>query len=274
MDKKTLWISDLDGTLLSKDKHISDYTKKVLNDAMKGGLAFSIATARTPATVVDLLKDVQLSVPVVVMNGAAIYNMKTFTYEHVTYLESEMVQVIRDVLEEHNQPAFTYCIDHNELVAYHETFTNDAQRKFYEERQNNPRKRFVEGRAPKDAGIAYFVVIGGKDTVRTIYETLKAYDKVSQVFYEDIYNKGVYYLEIYSDLVSKASAIKYLQEQYHYDKLICFGDNYNDVEMFKMADEGYAVANAVEKIKDMSTSVIGHHDEEGVAKFIEVNWQK
>ena len=274
MDKKTLWISDLDGTLLNKDKQITDYTKKVLNDAIHEGLIFSIATARTPATVVDLLKGVELSIPVVVMNGAAIYSTKTLTYEHVTYLEPEMVQVIRKTLEAYNQSAFTYCIDNNELIAYHETLKSDAEKKFYEERQNNPRKRFVAEKAPKDARAVYFVIIGSKDTVSAIYETLKTYEKISQVFYEDIYNEGVYYLEIYSHLVSKASAIRYLQEHYHYDKLICFGDNYNDVEMFKLADEGYAVANAVEKIKHMSTAVIGHHNEEGVAKFIEVNWQK
>ena len=53
-----------------------------------------------------------------------------------------------------------------------------------------------------------------------------------------------------------------------------FGDNYNDIEMFEMADEGCAVANAVEKIKELSTQVIGHHNEDGVAKFIESKWQK
>lgn len=274
MKKNTLWISDLDGTLLNADKKITTYTKEVLNHIIDQGVAFSIATARTPATAVDMLKDVQIKVPAVVMNGAAIYNMNTLTYEYVTYLEKEMVEVIKGLLGEQGQSAFTYCIDNNELIAYHGTFQNDAQKKFYEERQNNPRKHFKEESVPENAKVAYFVVIGSKDSVHAIYEKLKAYDKVNQVFYEDIYNEGVYYLEVYSYLVSKANAIKYLQEHYSYDKMICFGDNYNDVEMFEMADEGYAVANAVEKIKGLSTKVIGHHNENGVAKFIEANWQK
>lgn len=274
MKNKTLWISDLDGTLLNKKKQISDYTKKVLNEKIAEGLNFSIATARTPATVVDMLKDIQISVPVVVMNGAAIYNMATLTYEHVTYLDTEMVQVIEGLLANKNQGAFTYCIDNNQLMAYHGTFTNSAQEKFYEERQNNPRKIFKQESTPKDAKVTYFVVIGKEEVIRSIYEELKDYEKVNQVFYEDIYNEGVYYLEIYNKEVSKAGAIKLLQEQLGFDKLICFGDNYNDREMFEMADEGCAVENAVEEIKKLSSIVIGHHNEDGVAKFIESKWQK
>lgn len=274
MSDKTLWISDLDGTLLNKERKISDYTKKVLNEKMIEGLNFSIATARTPATVVDILQGVEISVPVVVMNGAAIYNMDTLTYEHVTYLDTDMVRVIEELLEEKKQGAFTYCIDNNQLVAYHGTFTNNAQKKFFEERQNNPRKLFKEENTPKEAKVTYFVVIGEEEVVRSIYEVLRGYDQVNQVFYEDIYNEGVYYLEIYNKEVSKANAIKFLQRQFEFEKLVCFGDNYNDIEMFELANEGCAVENAVEKIKELSTSIIGHHNEDGVAKFIESNWQK
>ena len=274
MVNKTLWISDLDGTLLNKEKKVSDYTKKILNEKIAEGLCFSIATARTPATVVDMLKGVEISVPVVVMNGAAVYNMATSTYEHVNYLETDMVKVIENLLKEKKQNAFTYCIDNNQLIAYHGAFTNEAQKKFYEERQNNPRKLFKAEETPLDARVAYFVVIGEEEAVRSIYEVLKGYDKVNQVFYEDIYNAGVYYLEIYSEEVSKANAIKFLKKTFGFDKLVCFGDNYNDIEMFEMADEGCAVANAVEKIKELSTQVIGHHNEDGVAKFIESKWQK
>ena len=44
MANKTLWISDLDGTLLNKEKKVSDYTKKILNEKIAEGLCFSIAT--------------------------------------------------------------------------------------------------------------------------------------------------------------------------------------------------------------------------------------
>ena len=274
MKNKTLWVSDLDGTLLNKEKKVSAYTTRVLNEKIAQGLCFSIATARTPATVVDMLKEVKIDMPVVVMNGAAIYNIATSTYEHVCYLPNNRVEAIKNLLKEKQQTAFAYCIEDNQLIAYHGTFTNEAQKRFYEERQNNPHKIFKEEDLPTCANVAYFVVMGDEESIRGMYEALKHDQEVNQVFYEDIYNPGVFYLEIYREGVSKANAIEYLKSSYGFNKVICFGDNHNDREMFEMADVSCAVANAVDKIKTLSTQVIGYHHEDGVAKFIESEWQK
>ena len=47
---KTLYISDLDGTLLNRNAELSAYTKAVLNRVIAEGLCFSVATARPVAT--------------------------------------------------------------------------------------------------------------------------------------------------------------------------------------------------------------------------------
>lgn len=274
MKAKTLWISDLDGTLLNKERKISDYTKNVLNEATSKGLQFSIATARTPATVVDLLEGVHISAPIVVMNGAAIYNMETNTYEKVNYLGAEMTEIIQKVLKEKNKSCFTYCIEDDHLFAYHGELKLKQERAFYDGRQNNPRKTFKQEAVLRKDSVIYFIMMGQKEEIESIYNTLKGYKEINQAYYEDIYEEGIYYLEIFSHTVSKAKGIETLKQKYGYEKVICFGDNYNDVEMFEQADEGYAVENAVEKIKELSTGVIGHHDDAGVARFIEANWQK
>ena len=61
-NNKTLYVSDLDGTLLDNDSQLSQGTIDTLNHIIveQGGL-FTVATARTPATVVPLLQ--QVSVP-------------------------------------------------------------------------------------------------------------------------------------------------------------------------------------------------------------------
>ena len=47
-----------------------------------------------------------------------------------------------------------------------------------------------------------------------------------------------------------------------------FGDGKNDVDMFELADEAYAVANAVPELKAKATAVIGGNNEDGVAKWL------
>ena len=54
MTKKTLYISDLDGTLLNSQSQVSAASRDMLNRLIAdNGINFSIATARTPATVVQ-----------------------------------------------------------------------------------------------------------------------------------------------------------------------------------------------------------------------------
>ena len=56
------------------------------------------------------------------------------------------------------------------------------------------------------------------------------------------------------------------------EKLIVFGDGKNDIDMFQMADESYAVANAHEELKKYATDVILSNDDDGVAQWLEVNY--
>ena len=70
---------------------------------------------------------------------------------------------------------------------------------------------------------------------------------------------------------SKANAIKQLKEQLGCDRLVVFGDGKNDIDMFELADEAYAVANAVDELKEAATAVIGNNNEDGVARWLEEN---
>ena len=59
-----------------------------------------------------------------------------------------------------------------------------------------------------------------------------------------------------------------LKELLGLERVICFGDSNNDLSMFEAADEAYAPANANDAVKSAATAVIGHHDEEGIARFL------
>ena len=70
---------------------------------------------------------------------------------------------------------------------------------------------------------------------------------------------------------SKANAIRQLKEHLNCDRVVAFGDGENDVDMFEIADEGYAVENAVDELKAIATQVIGSNDEDAVAKWLMQN---
>ena len=51
-------------------------------------------------------------------------------------------------------------------------------------------------------------------------------------------------------------------------RVICFGDSDNDLSMFEIADESYAPSNARAAVRDAATEVIGHHDADGISRFL------
>ena len=56
------------------------------------------------------------------------------------------------------------------------------------------------------------------------------------------------------------------------DKVVVFGDGKNDVDMFALADEAYAVENAVSELKGLATAVIDSNNNDGVAKWLKNNF--
>ena len=52
------------------------------------------------------------------------------------------------------------------------------------------------------------------------------------------------------------------------DRLVVFGDGKNDIDMFEIADEAYAVENAVSELKVVATGIIESNENDGVAKYL------
>jgi HAD superfamily hydrolase (TIGR01484 family) len=86
---KTLYISDLDGTLLNRSAELSGYTIKTMNALIAGGLNFSVATARTLATAAKILSGLSLKLPIVLMNGVLTYDPERQRYLHINALSPE-----------------------------------------------------------------------------------------------------------------------------------------------------------------------------------------
>nr|WP_302660938.1 HAD family hydrolase [uncultured Clostridium sp.] len=268
-----LFVTDLDGTLLNSNKEVSIKSTEILNKLIDNGVNFTIATARTPATVVDLLQDVNLKLPAVLMNGVLLYDIKEEKYINIKEIEKDTVDKVFDILNKFDKNAMVYGIRNNHLWVYHKEFEYSWEYNFYKERADRKQKTFLKvenyQESIKESKIINFIVFDKYEKIKGIYEELKKIDEISVEYYEDIYEKGCYFLEAYSAEASKANGIKLLSDYIEHDKLICFGDNLNDIPMFELADECYATANAVESVKEISTDVIGSCDEDGVAVFME-----
>ena len=269
---KTLYVSDLDGTLLNKEITTSAFTNDVINRLTSDGILFSYATARSFNTSKKVAEGIQAKIPVIVYNGTFIKDNVSGEVLVGNYFDDSIYAVIDDLLAHEVYPV-TYSYRNNEeKMAYVEKYNTRGLDAYIQSREGDDRLMPVDTLEELSLGkLFYITCIDEMDKLMPLYEKYK--DIYHCVCYEDIYSKETWF-EIMPKNASKANAVLQLKDMYHCDKVVVFGDAMNDYDMFNMADEAYAVSNAVEELKEIATDVIGYNYEDAVAKWLLENAKK
>ena len=270
---KTLYIADLDGTLLNNCGALSEHTAAVLNQLVETDACFSFATARTPTTALRIFGSIHLKTPVILMNGVAVYDPIGEVYIKKEQLPAQTVRQITGVIHEMNASGVFYGMDEGRLVAYYEQVGNDALQAFMDERREKYNKVFTKvcDFAAVAEGIVYIMLLDRTAVIEGLYQQTLPISGFNHAKYEDTYYRDNSFMELFSTSASKASAIHFLRERYGFDRVIGFGDNLNDIPLFEACDACYAVANAKDEIKEIASGVIGRNDEDGVANWLAEN---
>lgn len=272
MDSKTLYISDLDGTLLRSNKEVSEYTKDTINTLIAKGVHISVATARSAATALKILEGINFNVPVVLMNGVAIYDISQRKYVNLEVIHPDTCNEIISVFRKHGLTGFMYSITEDEQITYYEDLCTKPLKEFYEERVTKYEKVFEKVgdfyEKSSDNNIIYFSFMDCYERLHIVHQELKQYKEIESILYRDVYAEDIWFLEIHSKSASKYNAVRYLRELFGYSKVIGFGDNLNDIPLFEACDEGYAVSNAIAELKERAVGIIDDNNSDGVAKYI------
>ena len=116
---KTLYVSDLDGTLLNSKERLSDFTINIINSLVRNEMVFSYATARSLVTASKVTAGLNAEFPVITYNGAFIINNVTKEIMVSNYFSDTESHYIKSVLDEHQIYPIVYAyIDGNEKFSY------------------------------------------------------------------------------------------------------------------------------------------------------------
>lgn len=272
---KTLYVSDLDGTLLQPDARLSEKTVGLLNRAIASGTLFTVATARTPATVAPILQGVDMQLPAIVITGAAMWNPATGRYTDVKHFDPAVTSTLIEIYRKTGTSTFMFTLADDMIDIYHlNGELLPLQRQFMEERLTSPFKRFhisPDGRdiLPSDIKdtILFYTMIPDRKALST-YELIKDLPGVKAQYYHDIYGPETGILEAFDSGATKANAVRTLAGRVGADRIVCFGDNINDLPMMEVADVAVAVENALPEVKEAADIVIGPNTSDSVAQFI------
>jgi hypothetical protein len=267
----TLYLTDLDGTLLQPDGTLSAYAERALARMTEEGLIFSFATARSLNTAGKIMEGVPLKFPLIVHNGAFIVEQDNKILHMDGFTREESTDIFAEFASSGLTPLVYAQINGRSRFSFLRKNCSRAQLEFVETRIGNDYDR---GRAREidsadralDGDVFYFACIDEKEKLGKVHAALEA--RYRCFYSQDVYT-GEYWLEILSKTASKAAAAQKLKTLLGCDRLVCFGDGINDVPMFTVADECYAVANAAPALKELATAVIGSNAEDGVVKWLE-----
>jgi len=267
----TLYISDLDGTLLDGKAELSSTAAEMLNKAIDDyHLNFSVATARSPATVFHILSELHLTLPIIMMNGVLVYNMGEKRYDSIVTIPEGSFRNAIAAMKQNDVTGFVYTIENEELIAWYENLEFKAAYDFYEERRKKYDKHFekVDDFSDFRKESIYISCLNTEEKLRPVYDAVKDDPELGLSFYRDVYSPNLWYLELYSHKASKKNALRFLKEQLQPKKTIAFGDNLNDLPLFEESDECYAVENALPQVKEKATGILQSNLNDGVARYL------
>lgn len=267
---KTLYITDLDGTLLDGKARLKDRSADLIKRLTQNGALFTYATARRFASAGPIMEKAEMTLPVILMNGVAIADGRTGETIRMNGFEQSQLKEAKQVIEQHKETPMVYAIvDGKHRVSY---LSHDTTRSgiYINDRKGDPALRPCETYGELFQGdIYYFTIISPViplDTLNALFSPEKGFNVNAQ---PDTYHNHELWYEVFSANASKANAALQVKEMLQADELVCFGDNLNDISMFKAADRCYAVSNAVPELKSVSTAVIGSNENMAVPVFIE-----
>jgi hypothetical protein len=267
-----LYLTDLDGTLLGEDSKVGEQSAAILNELIEAGVMITAVTARARESSRRALTGVDLRLPLGFLNGGYLAELHGGAIRGGFPLPADVAaRILEDYLQHELHPlVFTVDAAGQEHVYYEGAF-NEGTRAFVDERLSGGDGRF---RRVDDLSIACaetVVAINAVDTperLDAMRESWRADASVSCHFSPDIYLPGYNWLELCERRANKGEAALALKRLLGAERIVCFGDNTNDLAMFAVADESYAVANAHPAVLEAATAVIGDHRKDAVARHI------
>ena len=141
---KTLYVSDLDGTLLRSDQRTSEYTNRVINELVAKGMLFSYATARSYSTSHKVTAGMTAPFPIIIYNGAFVRDNASGQMLLENFYEKEAVApLVRDLTEHGITPIVYGFVDGIERFSYNIDTVEGGAKDFIDTRHGDSRDRQV-----------------------------------------------------------------------------------------------------------------------------------
>lgn len=256
---------DMDGTLLNKEKKVTDRTKKAIQDARDKGVTVVLATGRPIDGVNRYLEELNMYTDkdyVLSYNGGLV--LKTKSKEVITKigLLGEDVHYLYDLSKKLNVNIHAFS-EKDGLV----TPKNSKYTQVEADINGIAITEMNFDNIAKDESYIKIMMIDEPEILQNAVDNLpkEVYDKYTVV------RSTPFFLEFLNKEVNKGTGLELLAKHLgvNRDEIIAMGDAGNDLHMIEYAGMGIAMGNAFDEVKEAADYITDSNDDDGVATAIE-----
>lgn len=269
----TLYVTDLDGTLLGPDGRPTAATVSTVNRLVgERGLQLTYATARSFRSASTATAGLHLRLPVAVYGGAFLVDPGSGDLISSRIFDDAVTTDLLRLCRDHRTPPLVYTLTgRTEQVSWVAPEVTPGISSYVADREPDPRFAPVTSWSELPTrGCFYLSVIGSRAAVEPFAAAVAAGhgEAVTLNVQDDTYHREQTWCEVTPLGADKATAALDLRAAAGADRLVVFGDNVNDLRMFAVADHALAVADARPEVRAAADEVIGRSDDDAVARWL------
>jgi Cof subfamily protein (haloacid dehalogenase superfamily) len=259
--KIKLLLADVDGTLVTKDKLLTERAQRAVHALHAQGIQFAITSGRPPKGMAMLIEPLAISNPIGGFNGGAFVKPDLTIIETRT-LPPDVAQQAVALIDQQGLDCWLY-VGNDWLLR--DPKAAHAAREAWTVKFEPIVVASFEGRLNE-----VLKIVGISDDL----DRVAAAEKAAQQAFGDRASAArsqPYYLDVTHHDANKGFVIRYLSEhlQIPLDEIATIGDQPNDVLMFRPSGFSIAMGNAPDEVKRQASAVTDSYEDEGFAKAVE-----
>ncbi len=225
-NRNILFVSGVDDTLLNHRDNLSGFEKVELNRMIEDGAKFTVSTMRTPAAISESIGDIHLNLPVIVMDGAALYDFKDRRYRKVYVIEPENSRKIASFLDKRQVPYFANVILQDLLIIYYQQTNLEIYNQLIAKLRKSPYRNYVQRPLTDGESVVYFMLLNKTEVIEKIYQQMQGSDFPSDMKilkYPSRDYPGYSYIKIYNKHATREHMLEHLINEVNCDKVVTIG---------------------------------------------------
>lgn len=259
---------DLDGTLLTDDKKITDFSNQILQKLYDNGIKIIIATGRGLSRAKQLTEKLDFDKIILANNGAIIHSSSNIATDEDLKLESNVVDELSTLSEEYGIRPYFFVENKCALL-----IQDEEDKKNFEDSVGDIGEIMTvsERNLPIDDCVS-MIMIARKDRIYDIVDHIKTNPNVTYHIHTKYFSKNIRMLEVQNVNTDKYKRAIHVLKHFGItsDEVVAIGDAHNDLEMVVNSGLGVAMKNSDDILKQNADIITQYtNEQDGLAKFLE-----